>query len=81
MRGEKMSEIEDGGNAFATKSKDGTFSQGMTRRQWLAGLAMQSIVNTEGPTRNFAKQYAEWSYSIADAMIEYEKNEVKNGKG
>jgi len=53
-----------------------------TRRQWLAGLAMQGIVTAKGTPYTYkSPEIPMLAYHIADAMLEYEKNEVKNGKG
>jgi hypothetical protein len=46
----------------------------MTRRDWLAGMAMQGIMSTEGslkalPKGNPARIIANMSYQFADAMI------------
>jgi hypothetical protein len=65
----------DGGHAFANASQDG-----MTLRQWYAGMAMQSIfggigaqivANRDGryDETNWAEVVAKNSFEMADAMI------------
>ena len=51
-----------------------------TRRQWLAGLAMQGLMfgYIESPANVY--EVSKLAYAMADAMLEYEKNEVKNGR-
>ncbi len=78
-------DIDNGGDAFPPSIYTHTYGQnegsqdvapGMTRRQWLAGLAMQGIVSKtfwdETPSK-----LAKMAYSVADAMIAYEKGEQK----
>jgi glutathione synthase/RimK-type ligase-like ATP-grasp enzyme len=72
--------IDDGGKAFPQSVSPQ--SNGMTRRQYLAGLAMQGfIINPTAWIRDssqkFSFQYkmAYESYSVADAMIAFEKQE------
>ena len=48
---------------------------GVTRRQWLAGLAMQGLLGN--PTYRIARILAEESYLIADALLAYEQEESK----
>lgn len=43
---------------------------GITRRDWLAGLAMQGFCANEIVSAN-NQTVADWSYSLADAMIEH----------
>jgi hypothetical protein len=48
---------------------------GINRRDWLAGLAMQGIMSTEGslkalPKGDPARNIANMSYQFADAMIQ-----------
>ncbi len=64
----------DGGYVHAEETQ-----LGITRRDWLAGLAMQGIISNHECMRDFRKQYNDdisgWeyvsqeSYSLADAMI------------
>lgn len=75
-----MSEIRDGGPAFARPSVDPKGkafdweigSEGMSLRDWFAGqalvgyLAMHAAQDASGPPPTMA---SEWSYKFADAMI------------
>ena len=75
-----MSEIEDLPIKLKNKFDDGgpfypwsdIKYSGITRRDWLAGLAMQTLLN-ESPARNGDVEWqvkVSWkAYSIADAMI------------
>lgn len=75
-----------GGPAFPKMGQVGIPEQdGMTRRQWLAGLAMQgmwsnaALYNHPGFDRSGCAQEA---YSIADAMLKFEAEESKGaGEG
>ncbi len=82
---DEKKEISGGGDAFPfvvpTPNNWGV-STGMTRRQWLAGLAMQGIIQREKDCKDKACHLlppfaliVEWSYEYADAMIAYEKSE------
>lgn len=55
---------------------------GISRRDWLAGLAMQGIIShgeihsemsAEYNGKQFPEVFAEWAYDYADAMIEQGK--------
>lgn len=75
-----MTKPNDGGPAFprppvfigASKHKDWWFMQdGMSRRDWLAGLAMQAIISKYGITESHSDLIV-WSiesYAFADALI------------
>lgn len=62
-------ETKDGGPAFP--SVNGTFHQGMTMRDWFAGMALQGYFAAPyTPHLNAAnKETAEYCYEIADAML------------
>jgi hypothetical protein len=45
-----------------------TYEAGITRRDWLAGLAMQAFIAMYG-TGVSAQTRAEWAYAEADALI------------
>ena len=49
--------------------------EGMTRRQWLAGLTIQGIMANEWPGDNSFNEIARRAYAIADAMLAFEKKE------
>lgn len=55
----------DGGEVYAN-----SFSAGITRRDWLAGLAMRELASSlkEDEVWVFS-EIAEFSYKLADAMI------------
>lgn len=75
-----MSKTNDGGPAFPETRKEKTgftayeetvYYEGMTLRDYFAAKAMNGIVGT----KYVPKLIAEWSYQVADAMIEErEKN-------
>ena len=70
---------EDGGSAFAGQKLDlegVVWSSGMSRRQWLAGLAMHGILvcPTTPDTWNY-ERYAREAYRIADEMLDCEEKE------
>ena len=69
-----MTKINDGGPAFPrTGQTDGittTEQDGMSRRDWLAGLAMQGEVAGFPDDESWdAPDLAQWAYRVADAMI------------
>ena len=75
-------EMKDGGSAFAGMclTLEGTaWSSGMSRRQWLAGLAMQALLTGNQWTDEYKTwtDTAEAAYRAADAMLEYEEKERK----
>jgi len=56
-----------------------SMTQGMTRRQWLVGMALQGLVacsNAEGTLSQFAR----YAHEYADAILEHEQKEVSDGK-
>lgn len=55
--------MKDGGPAFAGSSG----SDGMSLRDWYAGMAMQSYIITDVTAGDAIR--ATWSYRQADAMI------------
>lgn len=72
------------------RNMDGTWSQeweaglpGMTRRQWLAGMAMQGSLTHEclcgktAFTEKCAEDITKYAYLQADAMLRYEREEGK----
>lgn len=84
--------MDDGGFVYPASSSwspqgDFEYSEGITRRDWLAGLAMQAIFGGVGAQQvadrderydetNWAEVVAKNSYEMADAMIaEGGKNE------
>ena len=64
------SEIDDdGGHAFpSSESSISNPKFGMTRRDWLAGLAMQAFLGRERPPVD-DEIISDWAYAAADAMI------------
>lgn len=75
--------IDDGGVAFPVGfHRDGNTADqfGMSRRQWLAGLAMQGLLahSTAGCHCTVtAKDFAKSAHDMADAMIAFEKKECR----
>ena len=80
------------GSAFPRPGNEGYDygnQPGMTRRQWLAGLAMSGLcanpggpyqandVNGWGTVNCTVSQIAGEAYGIADAMLEFEEKEGK----
>jgi len=68
---------EDGGSAFAGQKLDlegVVWSSGMSRRQWLAGLAMQALIPDETLGKGDVPSFA---YGYADCMLAYEEKEKK----
>ena len=70
--------MKDGGSAFPVVM---TSDPGMSRRQWLAGLAMQGMcANPAYSGSDSASLIARLAHAQADAMIEYEDSEpYQNG--
>jgi len=76
-----MSEKNDGGFVYPQIDGDTwTHEEGITRRDWLAGLAMQGMLSEDGwlnaitdvcvtTGRNSDSVLAEFAYDKADAMI------------
>ena len=67
-----MTEINDGGPAFPhtgeTNGITTTEQDGMSRRDWLAGLAMQGLLSS-GDRRGTWAILSAMSYKVADTMI------------
>ena len=66
--------MKDGGPAFpiskALASRDGEVrkmevNEGMSLRDWFAGIAISGAIQDEGTNTGIAK----WAYELADAMI------------
>jgi hypothetical protein len=53
---------DDGGPAFPSPAQ-----QGMSLRDWFAGMAMQSIISIDATVSD--SEFASWGYEIADAML------------
>lgn len=56
----------EGGFAFPLGSGGGWRNEGMTLRDWFAGLAMQAIIQND---RSIYESASARAYSVADAMI------------
>ena len=70
---------EDGGSAFPVvgfdtrggQGFDSIYSNGMSLRDWFAGMALQGLVNAAlgNGAKISAQDYANTSYELADAML------------
>ena len=64
------------GGTVYPREVNGIYWEGISRRDLLAGMAMQGILSCpetlviDGKSVNTPKGYARFSYEIADAMIE-----------
>ena len=71
--------IQDGGYAFPAATC-GDWQNGMTLRDWFAGQALQGILAAPSPLADQAWKSdaiaAEWSYKLADAMLEARKEKL-----
>lgn len=64
-----MSEIEDGGSAFPLNAKTGdSYLPGLTKREWLAGMALQGLLANPSTILKQA-DIPELSFEYADAML------------
>lgn len=67
---DSISHKDVGGFVYACTDTDMIdFQRGITRRHWLAGLAMQGLTSQPQPF-NVAERIEVAAYRIADAMIE-----------
>ena len=69
--------MNNGGAAFAGIHYEGVgvrHDPGMSRRQWLAGLAMQALIPDETLGKGDVPSFA---YGYADCMLAYEEKEKK----
>jgi hypothetical protein len=68
-----MSEIDSGGKAFPSHGTMGEVThEGMTLRQWFAGMALQVItknISLEDFVSLQPQELADGAFKIADAMI------------
>lgn len=62
--------INDGGPAFPVSTIDGYTQDGMTLRDWLAGMALQGFLASHHEHQPTPASAAKWSYNYADAMLE-----------
>ena len=72
---EKRMARKNGGNMYPLEysaEQGGGYQEGISRRDWLAGLAMQGLLadQYDNDTGEDVMKIAECSYEIADAMIE-----------
>ena len=71
-----MSQFDDGGLVYPMPDwdlRDHSWTLGITRRDWLAGLAMQGLLVTENAWTE--ETIAKVAYEMADAMIAQGKKE------
>ena len=68
----------DGGLLFACASDKG-YQPGMTRRQWLTGLAMQGLINSGNwkilKGESNIEAIARLAHGLADGVLRFEQNE------
>ena len=67
-----MSTIDNGGPAFPVGSGDMRDPVGMTLRDYFAAKAMQGLMASPSDPAS-VEIAAEWSYKVADAMLEARK--------
>ena len=67
-----MSPIDNGGPAFPVGSGDMRDPVGMTLRDYFAAKAMQGLMASPSDPAS-VEIAAEWSYKVADAMLEARK--------
>lgn len=66
-----MNEIKDGGPAFPAPAGVAHITeQGMSLRDWMAGMAMHGLFAAGGGKVMTADEWAAQAYTVADAMIE-----------
>ena len=74
-----MSEIDSGGKAYPSNGTMGKVThEGMTLRQWFAGMALQVMtknISLDDFERLKPEELAKGAFVIADAMIRAEKGE------
>ena len=63
-----MGKVNDGDAAFPRSGNWSNDQEGMTLRDWFAGMAMQGMI-TDPTTSDNPDKCAQWSYAQADAMI------------
>lgn len=63
-----MAENKDGGRVYACIDEN-YFQEGISRRDWLAGMAMQGICGNANSIHLTPEQISDFSEKIADAMI------------
>jgi len=66
--------MDDSGQMFPVVNPlfSAILSDGMTRRQWLTGLAMQGMLSNPESWNLSAEKIAEYAYKLADAILAYE---------
>lgn len=66
-----MTTKDEGGQVYPVVSPvvEQVHAAGITRRDWLAGLAMQGLLASHAPYTDPYSMLAEEAYDIADAMI------------
>lgn len=73
-----MTTKEDGGLAFPGKNRYGDNEEGMSLRDWFAGIAIPEMIQVERQASGDEGEYkpsriANWAYEVADAMLEARK--------
>jgi hypothetical protein len=64
-----MAKINDGGPAFPRPHEGCNAQDGMSLRDWFAGMAIQSCINNYWSEQCAADDAAMAAYQIADAML------------
>ena len=68
-KAEAMNVKPTGGAAFPTAEGCTWGNDGMTRRQWLAGLAMQGMLASDIAGQHGLGDIARWAWGQADSML------------
>lgn len=66
---------DDGGPAFPNGLESGPYYEGLTKREWFAGMAMQTALR--GQSYREGKYIAEFCVKMADALIAALKGDAK----
>ena len=81
--GKEMSEIDSGGKAFPSHGTMGEVThEGMTLRQWFAGMALQGMVDSDADVDpEFVGTMGKWGDVVAKRAYQYADAMIRAGKG